>query len=120
MINYNTEVRRAISDEYVNYSKIKQIYMKRIFDVSKQLDQEKDILSYSEYIELEKTLERLEHDDYRLCVILNTLDKVREICLNTSENLNIEKPISKKKNTKYIIKECSNKEISNELSKLLV
>lgn len=82
---YNTLVRQAISDEYVRCSKERKSIQDKIIDASQRLANGKDILSYSEYVELKSYVAELESQYSSLTVELNTWDKAREICLNIAD-----------------------------------
>lgn len=82
---YNTLVRQAISDEYVRCSKERKSIQDKIIDASQRLANGKDILSYSEYVELKSYIAELESQYSSLTAELNTWDKAREICLNIAD-----------------------------------
>lgn len=82
MQKYNIQIRRAISDAYVECSKEKQSLMKEYTDISKRLATEQDKISYKEYIKLKRDADFLQREIEDLSIRLDTWDKAREICLN--------------------------------------
>lgn len=79
---YNTQVRQAISDAYVECSKEKQSLIKEYTDISKRLVTEQDKISYKEYIKLKRDADFLQREIEDLSIRLDTWDKAREICLD--------------------------------------
>lgn len=84
---YNTKVRQAISDEYVRCSKEKSRVIKSIEQISFRLANEKDVLTYSEYLELKNETEYLQRRAGELQIEIDTWDKARELCLNVADEL---------------------------------
>lgn len=84
---YNTKVRQAISDEYVRCSKEKSKTMKNIEQISLRLVNERNILTYSEYLKLKDEAECLRRKAESLQIEVDTWDKAREICLDVTDEL---------------------------------
>ena len=80
---YNTRVREIVSDIYVGYSKDKQETLKTLRKVQTKLDNEDGKLTYNDYIKLS-----LQDKIKELEIRIDCMDLVREICLNTSDELN--------------------------------
>ena len=89
MKKYNTLVRQAISDIYVEYSKTKSMVIKERQLIISRLELEKETLPYNEYIRLQKKSETMAKEIEELSIQLNVWDMAREICLNVADdNLN--------------------------------
>ena len=88
MDKYNTKVRQAISDKYVECSKSRAKAMKESEKISLQLAYETDGLTYKQYLELNNKLVCLNKEIERLGVEIDTWDKAREICLNVADEMN--------------------------------
>lgn len=84
---YNTKVRQAISDEYVKYSKKESEVIKNIEQIALRLANEKDILTYSEYLKLKNEAESLQRKAEKLQIEIDIWDKARELCLNVADEL---------------------------------
>ena len=82
MQKYNTQIRRAISDAYVECSKEKQKLLREHTLLYQRLMNEKDKISYKEYINLQNYFECISREIEDLSIRLDTWDKAREICLN--------------------------------------
>lgn len=84
---YNSNVRRAISDEYVKCSKRKQDLMDRQRTISDKIAQGYYTLSYPEYLRLRDEQKILEKVIYEEELILSVWDQAREICLNIADEM---------------------------------
>lgn len=83
-INYNSEVRKAISDRYVYYSHIRKEVMNKKADVEEKLNHPNDY-SYADYCDLQKLNQKLTTEIRELEIKILTLDEAREICLDIAE-----------------------------------
>ena len=79
---YNTRVRQAISDNYIEYSKTKAMAEREREAVIERLRTEKRTLPYSDYVSLQEKAERLAKEFEELNIQIDIWDKAREICLN--------------------------------------
>lgn len=91
MKKYNTLVRQAISDKYVECSKTKSMVIKERQLLISKLELEKETLPYNEYIKLQKKSETMAKDIEELSIQLNVWDVAREICLNVADGYPTEK-----------------------------
>ena len=83
---YDTLTRCAISDAFVKCSKqISETHLK-ISEIHDKLQNEKDLLSYKDYIHLQKSYEMLLQELHDLTIQRDTWDEAREICLNVIDN----------------------------------
>ena len=82
---YNTRVRQAISDNYVEYSKTKSMLVRERVNVVERLKLEKKTLSYKDYISLKERADRLAKEIEELNIQIDIWDKAREICLNIAD-----------------------------------
>ena len=82
--NYNSEVRKAISDRYVYYSHIRRETVDKKTEIEEKLNHP-DTYSYTDYCYLQKIDQKLAIEIRELEIKINTLDEAREICLNTAE-----------------------------------
>lgn len=86
MKKYNTLVRQAISDKYVECSKTKSMVSKERQLIISRLELEKETLPYNEYIRLQKKAETMAKEIEELSIQLNVWDMAREICLNVADD----------------------------------
>ena len=84
---YNTRVRQAISDNYMEYSKTKAMTEKEREIVIERLRTEKRTLPYSDYVSLQEKAERLAKEIEELNIQIDIWDKAREICLNIADEM---------------------------------
>lgn len=82
---YNTRVRQAISDNYVEYSKTRAMTIRERENVIEKLRAETKTLSYNDYISLQEKADRLSKEIEELNIQIDIWDKAREICLNIAE-----------------------------------
>ena len=87
MEKYNTRVRQAISDKYVEYSKTLSMLNKEISLISIRLNEEADTLSFKEYVGLENKRRTLLSQAEELRIQVDILDKAREICLEIADDV---------------------------------
>lgn len=87
---YNERVRQAISDKYIEYSKMYSAAQKKCADIESRLQNRttKQTLSYEEYIDLERCLNRWQEETNTLKAQIDIWDAAREICLDVSNELN--------------------------------
>lgn len=91
MKKYNTLVRQAISDKYVECSKTKSMVTKERQLIISRLELEKETLPYNEYIRLQKKSEKMAKEIEELSIQINVWDMAREICLNVADDHPTEK-----------------------------
>lgn len=84
---YNTRVRQAISDNYMEYSKTKIMAEKERENVIERLRLEAKTLSYRDYVSLQEKAERLAKEIEELNIQIGIWDKAREICLNIADEM---------------------------------
>ena len=84
---YNTRVRQAISDNYMEYSKTKAMVEREREAVVEKLRTEKRTLPYSDYVSLQEKVERLTKEIEELNIQIDIWDKAREICLNIADEM---------------------------------
>ena len=84
---YNTRVRQAISDNYMEYSKTKAMAEREREAVIEKLRAERRTLSYNDYIPLQEKAERLAKEIEELNIQIDIWDKAREICLNIADEI---------------------------------
>lgn len=86
---YNERVRQAISDQYVEYSKMYANTHKECLEVESKLNcqNSKKNLSYEEYVDLEKYLNNLREEMRVLKIQIDIWDAAREVCLNISDEI---------------------------------
>ena len=87
---YNTRVRQAISDKYVEANKRKQ-------EISRQLEEQrielakfmdgKKTLTYKEYIDVKSSIDQLHREDDRVSIEIELWNEAREICLNIADEV---------------------------------
>lgn len=83
-INYNSEVRKAISDMYVYYSHIRKEKVNKKTEIEEKLNHPNDY-SYADYCDLQKLSQKLTTEIRELEIKILTLDEAREICLNVAD-----------------------------------
>lgn len=84
---YNTRVRQAISDNYMEYSKTKAMAEKELENVNERLRLEAKTLPYRDYISLQKKSAMLANEIVELSIQIDIWDKAREICLNIADEM---------------------------------
>lgn len=84
---YNTRVRQAMSDKYVECSKRKQEFMDRQRTISEKIASGYNTLPYNEYIRLREEQKFLEKVIYEEELILAVWDQAREVCLNIADEM---------------------------------
>ena len=84
---YNTRVRQAISDSYMEYSKTKAMTEKELENVNERLRCEAKTLPYRDYISLQKKSAMLAQEIVELSIQIDIWDKAREICLNIADEM---------------------------------
>lgn len=83
-VNYNSEVRKAISDRYVHYSHIRKEKIYEKMEIEDKL-KHPDRYSYEDYCNFQKISQNLSTEIKELEIKINTLDEAREICLNIAD-----------------------------------
>lgn len=86
---YNERVRQVISDKYVEYSNMYSAAQKKCAEIESRLRDRttKKTLSYEEYIDLERCLNRLLEEIKTLEIQIDIWDAAREICLDVSDEM---------------------------------
>lgn len=87
---YNTRIRQAISDKYVECNKRKQEISKKSLELQSKLSRYmdgKEILTYQEYTDLHSSLGMLHHEDDMLDIQIAVWDEARELCLNIADEM---------------------------------
>lgn len=79
---YNIRIREAISDRYIECSKLRKQTFDKFIEVSRKLQEEKSTISYQDYTDLLKYADKLQYEVQNLTVELETWDKAREVCLD--------------------------------------
>lgn len=81
----NSSIRQAISNKYVECSKRKREIIAQILELRSRLSDFMNgltTLSYTEYIDIKSSLDRLQHEDETLEIQIAVWNDAREICLN--------------------------------------
>ena len=86
MDKYYDRVRERVSDLYVQYSKTRQDYSVRLILIEEKL-KETSIITYEQYMSLSAEKEHILERIKELTIRIDCMDIVREICLNTSDEL---------------------------------
>lgn len=84
---YNTAVRRAMSDKYVECTKKKSEVSNRIVCLMKKLNDGMDTLSYREYNGLLNEKVMLDNEYELLKIQINIWDQAREICMDLADEM---------------------------------
>jgi adenylate cyclase class IV len=87
---YNTRVRQAMSDKYVECSKRKQENEQKILKLRRKLNSFMDgeeQLTYKEYIDVRSSIDIVSHENYELDFELAVWDEARELCLNIADEM---------------------------------
>lgn len=87
---YNTRVRQAMSDKYVECSKRKQENEQEILKAKRKLTSYMDgeeQLTYKEYIDVRSTIDILSLENNELDIELAVWDEARELCLNIADEM---------------------------------
>lgn len=87
---YNTRIRQAVSDKYVECSKRKQENEQEILKAKRKLTSYMDgeeQLTYKEYIDVRSTIDILSLENNELDIELAVWDEAREICLNIADEM---------------------------------
>lgn len=87
MNRYNTRVRQAMSDAYVECSKRRNEVRHEFNKLDEKLANEKETISYAEYKRLCRKAEELEKEYERLKIEWETWDKAREICMEIADEM---------------------------------
>jgi hypothetical protein len=86
---YNTRVRQAISDEYIECSNMYSAIHKKCAEIESKLQDRntKKTLSYEEYIDLEKYLNSLKEEMKTIKIQIDVWNAAREICLDIADEI---------------------------------
>lgn len=84
---YNTRVRQAISDNYMEYAKTKAMVERERENIIERLRLESKTLPYRYYVDLQEKAERLAKEIEELKIQIDIWDKAREICLNIADEM---------------------------------
>lgn len=82
---YNTVVRKCISNEYIKCSAKKRDSEREYISLCQKMSNEKETLTYAEYISIKAKADFLFKSIEELAIELNIWDKAREICLNAAD-----------------------------------
>lgn len=86
MNQYYSKIRRAISDNYMEYLKTKSMAEKERERVIERLKFDKNLL-HTDYLYLQEKEERLTKEIEELNIQIDIWDKAREICLNIADEM---------------------------------
>ena len=85
---YNTAVRRAMSDKYVECVNQKNEAWRKVNELDSKLNsKEGKRLPYEEYVKLQKDLDFYERMHRRLKIEQNIWDQAREICMELADEM---------------------------------
>lgn len=87
---YNTRVRQAISDKYVECTKRKQEIGTQLLILRNKLTSFMDdeiTLTYTDYTNLKSSIDELNRELKRLDIERDIWDKAREICLDIADEM---------------------------------
>lgn len=84
---YNTTVRNAMSNEFVNCSSRINAVRKELVDKQTELSKGKNRLTYMQYTRLEEQINRLQKEYEHLEIERNIWDRAREICLEIADDM---------------------------------
>ena len=88
MNKYNTAVRRAMSDKYVECVNQKNEAWRKINELDSKLNsKEGKQLPYEEYVKLQKDLDYYERTHRRLKIEQDIWDQAREICMELADEM---------------------------------
>lgn len=87
---YNTRIRQAVSDKYVECNKKKREITQQIMTARRKLIAYMDgdeTLTYREYIDLKSSIDNLYREDDKLDIQIAVWDEARELCLNIEDEM---------------------------------
>lgn len=84
---YNTQVRQAMSDRYIECSRRRNDISKEILSIKQKIVQETYTITHIEYTKLKSKIEELNNEYTRLTTELKIWDQARELCLNTADEM---------------------------------
>lgn len=85
---YNTAVRHAMSDKYVECTKQKNEIGRKVNELYSLLhSEESKNLPYRQYVKLETDLEYYEREHNRLRIELDIWSEAREICMDLADDM---------------------------------
>ena len=85
---YNTTVRRAMSDKYVECVKQKNEAWRKVNELDSKLKSKEGMrLPYEEYVKLQKDLDYYERTHRRLKIEQDVWDQAREICMELADEM---------------------------------
>ena len=88
MNKYNTAVRRAMSDKYIECVQKKIEAWQKINELDSKLKSKEGMrLPYEEYVKLQKDLDYYERTHRRLKIEQDIWDKAREICMELADEM---------------------------------
>lgn len=87
---YNTRVRQAMSDKYVECSKRKRNIQQETLELQRKLSRFMDgeeNLTYREYIDVKSAITMLDNEARELDIKIAVWDEARELCLNVADDM---------------------------------
>ncbi len=84
---YNTRVRHAISNEYVECMKTIQNFERRYIWIEEHIKETKDTITMKEYNCLKREMDELDRLIGNLKIAMDIWDQAREICLNIADEM---------------------------------
>jgi predicted translin family RNA/ssDNA-binding protein len=87
---YNTRIRQAVSDKYVECSKRHQEIAHELQELRRKLKSFMDgeeQLTYQEYVDVKSAIDFLNREDDELYIKIAVWDEAREICLNIADEM---------------------------------
>ena len=87
ILKYNTRVRQAMSDSYVDCSRQINSLEKEMDGIITYLEENDSTIPYTEYLKLLDKKDRIESQIENLRIERNVWDKAREICLDVADEM---------------------------------
>lgn len=87
---YNSRVRCAMSDQYVECNNMKVNFQRRLEWILQHMSENRDTISHVEFVRLEREMEELNSKLETLRVAIGVWDHAREICLNIASEMDKE------------------------------
>lgn len=87
---YNTRIRQAVSDKYVECSKRKQEIVHKDLELRRKLTNfmnGEEQLTYQEYVDVKSAIDAIWREDRELDIKLAVWDEARELCLNIADEM---------------------------------
>lgn len=84
---YNTRVRHAISNEYVECMKNMQNLERRLLWIQKHIEEEQDTITMKDYNHFKFEMDEIEKKVKVWKIAMDVWDQAREICLNIADEM---------------------------------